>query len=131
VEWVEGIIKRAGTAGYRGVAGIDILRTEDGELFVIDLNFRMCFSTPTLLFYPSLLREWKQGCWTVRALKTGAGKSRLFRCLEEAVARKTVMPRQIQRLPGAWNIMVSVGGNSREEVEENFLEVSKACGEII
>lgn len=42
------IAARAAQAGFRGIAGFDILQGPDGRLFVIDLNFRPNGSTPLL-----------------------------------------------------------------------------------
>ncbi|WP_059172116.1 ATP-grasp domain-containing protein [Bacillus sp. FJAT-27445] len=48
------IMEKACGLGYRGVAGFDILLTEDGRVLCIDLNFRLNGSTPALLLKDSI-----------------------------------------------------------------------------
>ncbi|CAI6291178.1 hypothetical protein NRS6120_14360 [Bacillus subtilis] len=45
------IMKNAKDIGYIGVAGFDILLSDDGHFYVIDLNFRLNGSTSSLLIY--------------------------------------------------------------------------------
>ena len=51
------IVKQAATSGYRGIAGIDILKSKDGRWVVLDLNFRTNGSTTPVLLAPTV---WHQ-----------------------------------------------------------------------
>ncbi|WP_053368147.1 ATP-grasp domain-containing protein [Bacillus sp. FJAT-27245] len=53
----ESIMEKACELGYKGVAGFDILLTEDGRVLCIDLNFRLNGSTPALLLKDSIFRS--------------------------------------------------------------------------
>jgi hypothetical protein len=44
-------------AGYRGFAGFDIGVDKQGQLWVFDLNFRVCGSLAQLLFHASMCRD--------------------------------------------------------------------------
>lgn len=48
---------RAGTLGYRGLAGCDIGLTVEGRLLIFDLNFRLNASTVMLLLQPAAAKR--------------------------------------------------------------------------
>ncbi|RHW38963.1 ATP-grasp domain-containing protein [Neobacillus notoginsengisoli] len=48
------IMEKACQLGYKGIAGFDILITEDNRVLCIDLNFRLNGSTPALLLKDSI-----------------------------------------------------------------------------
>jgi ATP-grasp domain len=56
------IIERGVARGYVGFAGFDMGILPDGRLLVFDLNFRLCTSTPALLWLPVLMEQWPGGC---------------------------------------------------------------------
>ncbi|WP_409272090.1 hypothetical protein V1499_20325 [Neobacillus sp. SCS-31] len=51
------IMEKACRLGYKGVAGFDILLSEDGRVLCIDLNFRLNGSTPALLLKDSIFER--------------------------------------------------------------------------
>lgn len=51
------IMEKACELGYKGVAGFDVLLTEDGRAVCIDLNFRLNGSTPALLLKDSIFES--------------------------------------------------------------------------
>jgi hypothetical protein len=51
------IMMRAAAMGYIGFAGFDIGLLPDGRALFFDLNFRVCGSTPTLLWYDEVRRR--------------------------------------------------------------------------
>ncbi len=116
------VFKRASEAGYLGLAGLDFLKDAQGNLFLIDLNFRLCFSSPTLAYYPSLLRDWKHPCWSVRPLATNVSRKKLLNLLEKGISSQVVMPRQIQRVPEGWRMVLNYGGSTRQAVENTVAE---------
>jgi hypothetical protein len=61
------IMMRAVSMGYIGFAGFDIGLLPDGRALFFDLNFRVCGSTPTLLWYDEVTRRVGPGAWA-RAL---------------------------------------------------------------
>ena len=57
------IMTRAASMGYIGFAGFDVGLLPDGRPLVFDLNFRVCGSTPTLLWYDEACRRRGPGAW--------------------------------------------------------------------
>jgi hypothetical protein len=51
------IMTRAAARGYYGIAGFDMGVLPDGRVLAFDLNFRLCASTPALLWLPMLLER--------------------------------------------------------------------------
>lgn len=51
------IMARAVARGYYGIAGFDMGVLPDGRVLAFDLNFRLCASTPALLWLPILLER--------------------------------------------------------------------------
>ncbi|GEM_PF-2183726 len=123
--WALDIFQRAAAEGYRGIAGLDILKDAAGNFFLIDLNFRTCFSTPPLAYYPSLLQEWKHPCWSVRPLATSASKARVLDCVTKGISEQAIMPRQIQQTPAGWNMVLTFGGANRPDVEDKVAEFTR------
>ena len=56
------IMRRTADLGYVGFAGFDLGLLEDGRLLVFDLNFRICASTPALLWFPEVQRRFGPDC---------------------------------------------------------------------
>jgi len=65
------IMMRAAAMGYIGFAGFDIGLLPDGRALFFDLNFRVCGSTPTLLWYDEVRRRIGPGAWA-RAITISA-----------------------------------------------------------
>lgn len=57
------IMTRAASMGYVGFAGFDLGLLPDGRALFFDLNFRVCGSTPTLLWYDEVRRRVGPGAW--------------------------------------------------------------------
>ena len=51
------IAMEGGRLGFSGIAGFDIVVTQDGRVLAIDLNFRLVSSTAQVLLHPRLSRE--------------------------------------------------------------------------
>ena len=57
-------MRRAATRGYRGIAGFDMVVDYNGDLKVINLNFRLNGSTPAVLWKKSLCEKFGSDCVT-------------------------------------------------------------------
>jgi len=79
-------------AGYVGLAGLDVGVTAEGEVLIIDLNFRPCASTPPLLW----LDGWtgNPGGWTARigTLRSSQPWAETCRMVARAAERGEVLP---------------------------------------
>jgi hypothetical protein len=88
---VTGIMARAGTRGYRGILGIDVAFTRDGQRRVLDLNFRVNGSTAAVWLRP-VLASGRTSCvmrlrgWTAPDLGT------LLHAAGPAVDRGALVP---------------------------------------
>jgi hypothetical protein len=58
IAMTRGIIRQAADRGYIGYAGFDVGLLPDGRALCFDLNFRICGSTPALLWYEEAKRRF-------------------------------------------------------------------------
>ena len=87
------IMREAASRGYRGFAGFDMAVLPDGRIAVLDLNFRLCASTPALLWYGAL-SERAGGDLHARfaVLRSGEPLDKLLPILGEAIDRRALFP---------------------------------------
>jgi hypothetical protein len=86
------IMARAVARGYYGIAGFDMGVLADGRVLVFDLNFRLCASTPALLWLPFLL-ERKGGLVARMATMTfPSGFDRMCSVAAEAIRAGWLFP---------------------------------------
>jgi hypothetical protein len=87
------LIQRAASAGYVGYAGFDVGLLPDGRALFFDLNFRICASTPALLWYGEACRRLGTGTW-VRVISIMADMpfNRLCALGEGLVADRSFLP---------------------------------------
>lgn len=63
------VVERAAEAGYRGLAGIDVVIRPSGEAIVVDPNFRINASSPMMLLLHEQIRTGRRGmlaAWSCR-----------------------------------------------------------------
>jgi hypothetical protein len=83
---------RTREAGYRGLAGFDVVETIDGRAIVLDLNCRLNGCTVALLLQDAI-HEWSGTATMVAASWTTAlDDSRLLATLLELVDRRRLVP---------------------------------------
>jgi hypothetical protein len=85
-------MEKAIDLGYRGVAGFDVALTTEGELKVLDLNFRLNGSTAALLLYPSASKAFKSPVGRLQFLYGKASFAQLARVVREAIAARFFLP---------------------------------------
>ena len=84
--------RRVRDAGYRGLAGFDVVETVDGRAIVLDLNCRMNGCTAALLLQDAI-QEWSGTATTVAtSWKTTLDDSRLLGAVLELVDRRRLLP---------------------------------------
>ena len=86
------IAEAARDAGYRGIAGFDIVQTADGRTVALDLNCRLNACTAALLLRHDL-EEWSgSGTMVAGDWETGLDDSRLIGRVAELVGRRLFVP---------------------------------------
>ena len=115
-------IRRAAGLGYRGIAGIDLAFTRDGEIYVLDLNFRVNASTPAVLLAAPLAERRGGGIMHFRRVSAACPETDLAKALTPYVQGGRIVPLNLfdARLAGypeiGANAQVLIIGQSRDEV---------------
>jgi hypothetical protein len=85
-------VRKVRDAGYRGLAGFDVVETVDGRAIVLDLNCRLNACTVALLLQEAI-HEWSGTATMVAASwETTLGDSRLLAGVLELVDRHRLVP---------------------------------------
>jgi hypothetical protein len=125
------VVERAAALGYRGFAGIDMVRLADGRTLVLDLNFRINSSTPALVIAPAL-RQRGVRVTRVATVRHAAGMEDLAHRLRPFVAGGEVVPLRLfdpvaAGLGGGEAIAhLIVAGQSREGVAETWARLGRS-----
>jgi hypothetical protein len=124
-----GVVRRAAALGYRGIAGIDLAILDDGEILVLDLNFRLNGSTAALLLAPEILREKGTALMHLRSFSDARGFAQMAETIRAAMQRGTLLPLVIYNPEAAGHagkparVGALVLGDSKEQIlkaEEAF-----------
>jgi hypothetical protein len=86
------IVTRAASLGYRGFAGIDIVKTDDARWVVLDLNFRVNGSTAAILLAPAIQRAVGPCCLHLRSFACEAGFMHLMTLTRSALRTGRLIP---------------------------------------
>ena len=85
-------VRKVRDAGYRGLAGLDVVEAVDGRAIVLDLNCRLNACTVALLLREAI-HEWSGTATMVAASwETTLGDSRLLATVLELVDRQRLVP---------------------------------------
>jgi hypothetical protein len=85
-------VRKVRDAGYRGLAGFDVVEAVDGRAIVLDLNCRLNACTVALLLREAI-HEWSGTATMVAASwETTLGDSRLLATVLELVDRQRLVP---------------------------------------
>ncbi|MGJ9381554.1 ATP-grasp domain-containing protein [Salipaludibacillus sp. CF4.18] len=117
----EHIMEKAVSLGYRGVAGLDIVITDDNRIIAIDLNFRMNASTVAVLLKESIMESFQVNTLKFRGFKTHVGLSKFESSIKSFIKQKKLIPISIYNPPHLnsdepiiiYSILI---GNSKKEV---------------
>ncbi|MCA0757190.1 ATP-grasp domain-containing protein [Paenibacillus sp. N4] len=119
----EQIMEKAVSLGYYGIAGFDIVISEDNRIIAIDLNFRMNASTVALLLKESIMESLQVNTLKFRNFKTFVSLNKFERTIKTFIQQKRLVPLSIYN-PSNLNsdepiILYSIlVGNSKEEVNK-------------
>ena len=92
VEAGRAVAETARSLGYRGIAGFDVVGTDDGRTLVLDVNCRLNSCTTALLLRDSVL-EWSGHTSVLAsAWRTGLDDLRLHAAVSELVERRSFVP---------------------------------------
>jgi hypothetical protein len=85
-------VRKVRDAGYRGLAGFDVVEAVDGRAIVLDLNCRLNACTVALLLREAI-HEWSGTATMVAASwETTLGDSRLLATVLELIDRRRLVP---------------------------------------
>jgi hypothetical protein len=89
------VVRRAAALGYRGIAGIDMVLSSDGRVYVLDLNFRVNGSTAAVLLSPALHEERGPCLMHLRGFKGAGSANEMALIARGAVARGQMIPMSL------------------------------------
>jgi hypothetical protein len=95
VEVAQDVVRRAAALGYRGIAGIDMVLSSDGRVYVLDLNFRVNGSTAAVLLSPALHEERGPCLMHLRGFKGAGSANEMALIARGAVARGQMIPMSL------------------------------------
>jgi hypothetical protein len=115
------IMEKAVSLGYRGVAGLDIVISDDNRIIAIDLNFRMNASTVALLLKESIMESFQVNTLKFRSYKTLVSLDKFESSIKSFIKQKKLIPLTIYNPTNLnsdepiiiYSILV---GNSKKEV---------------
>lgn len=120
VEIGKRVAKRAQALGYCGIAGMDIVMTENEQIFVIDLNFRLNASTPALLLQNSIRQAFHTPVLKFGRWKAFKSMQEAARTIDSACKDKYLVPISIYHGTEGTPLLLAgiIAGSSREEIAE-------------
>jgi hypothetical protein len=89
------VVERAGELGYRGVAGIDVAITDQGRIYVVDLNFRVNGSTHAVLLAPALLEAFGPAMLHMRSFRCAAGIEPMIAAIRRVRREHAIVPTML------------------------------------
>ena len=89
------VLQRAADLGYRGIAGVDMVVTRDGLIYVLDLNFRVNGSTAAVMLVPALLEDRGNQIAHLRSFKGKMTASAMVAAARSAVHRGQLVPMSL------------------------------------
>ena len=127
------IMNEAVRRGYRGFAGFDMAILAGGRVAVMDLNFRLCASTPAVLWYGAICERAGAGLHARYCILRGRHPlGTLLPVALQAVAEGTFFPLsvfdpELSPEPDAAPVIRGlVLGDDREAVERNLAKLAEA-----
>jgi len=131
VELATKIIDQAVSKGYVGIAGIDIVITEDNRILVIDLNFRQNGSTGPLLLRDSIFQNWEANVLKLGKWKWGGSFKDFEKKMKRLINHKRVVPLSIYKssdptLPYTVYMTCLLVGETKEGIGEVEEEMKKS-----
>ncbi|WP_102347713.1 ATP-grasp domain-containing protein [Bacillus sp. Marseille-P3661] len=91
------IMEQACAMGYRGIAGFDIVETEDNRVLAIDLNFRFNGSTAPLLLSNNIFKHSKSSILLFRSWATNLPYSKVMNIYRRAINNGWLIPLYISK----------------------------------
>lgn len=124
------VMEKAVSLGYWGIAGFDIVISEDGKIFVIDLNFRMNGSTTALLLKDSIIKAYNVSTIKVLSYKTSVDFSRFEGIIEQMVDQKKLVPECVYKPNNVTSehpiiLFCLLLGHSKEEINQTEEEIRR------
>ncbi|WP_212772491.1 ATP-grasp domain-containing protein [Polycladomyces abyssicola] len=89
------IIERAKMLGYVGVAGFDIVITQEGHCYVLDLNFRLNSSSVVLLLRDQIEEVYGAKGMHLRSWKIQCDFDRMIRVVRQKMEKGRLIPLSI------------------------------------
>ncbi|WP_316572584.1 ATP-grasp domain-containing protein [Neobacillus sp. YIM B06451] len=89
------IMEKACELGYKGVAGFDILLSEEGRVLCIDLNFRLNGSTPALLLKDSIFESYQTQDMMYKTWKIDSEWNDFLSVCKNMIESRTLIPLAI------------------------------------
>ncbi|MDW7674706.1 MAG: ATP-grasp domain-containing protein [Bacillota bacterium] len=125
------IMETASRLGYMGIAGFDIVVTNDNRVLAIDLNFRINGSTAALLLHQSILQNTPFSVLLFRSWKTSANWEKFIYLTNMAIDNLRLIPLAIYNpksspYPNAAPLLSGILiGSSKEELLKNDFLLNK------
>lgn len=126
------VMNEAVRRGYRGFAGFDMAMLAGGRVAVMDLNFRLCASTPAVLWYGALCQRAAAGLHARYCILRGrhplaALLLEAFRAVSEGILFPlSVFDPDLSPDPDAAPVIRGlVLGRDRETVERNLARLAE------
>lgn len=89
------IMKSACSMGYRGIAGFDIVLTDDDRILAIDLNFRLNGSTAALLLCQSMFKNRDASVLLFSSWKTTSKFNHFLSVCQKAIKAGYLLPLSV------------------------------------
>lgn len=132
IEMGERIMRGAAARGYVGFAGFDMGVLPNGRVLVFDLNFRLCASTPALLWLPVLLERGYGPLFRLATFRSRIGFREMCATAGGLVRAGRLIPltafdSSAAGMPEGEPILRGlVPGRNRAEIEERCQEMRRA-----
>jgi len=129
----EEIARSAAALGYRGIAGLDVAVLRDGQVRVLDLNFRLNASTRALLLREAIAARFGATLLHAASFKMAAPFATLLSVARAALERGELVPLSVFSAEAAGypagtenRLSGIVPGRDRDEIEERLGRLSRS-----